>query len=242
MVVLYLSDAPDLMVWLDVDNTLYTSNTKIAQLMTERIHKYFVNDLGMDEEQARVLHRDYYTKYGLALRGLTRHHNIDGLDFDKKCDQSLPLEDILKPDPAVRQLLLDIDRTKTRVWALTNAYITHARRVLHILRLDDLIEDIVYCDYSARDFACKPETEYYTKALEKANVHDPSKCLFVDDNLQNVRAAKQLGWGSCVYYREPGQQPESMIFEGVDATIHHLEELRMVWPHIFKETENATDE
>lgn len=117
--------------------------------------------------------------------------------------------------------------------------------------MDDLIEDIVYCDYSARDFACKPEKEYYLKvssnsytsryistlqqALEKAHVHDPSKCLFVDDNLQNVQAAKRLGWGSCVYYREPGEQSEYTIFEGVDATIHHLEELRMVWPHIFKE-------
>lgn len=34
----YFLDAPDYMVWLDVDNTLYASNTKIAQLMTERIY------------------------------------------------------------------------------------------------------------------------------------------------------------------------------------------------------------
>lgn len=46
----------------------------------------------------------------------------DALDFDSKCDGSLPLEDILKPDPKLRKLLEDIDRSKTRVWALTNAY------------------------------------------------------------------------------------------------------------------------
>ena len=29
---------------------------------------------------------------------------------------------MIKPDPALRQLFLDIDRSKYRVWALTNAY------------------------------------------------------------------------------------------------------------------------
>ena len=48
----------------------------------------------------------------------------DPLDFDRKCDGSLPLEELLKPDPALRKLLEDIDRTKFRVWGLTNAYYT----------------------------------------------------------------------------------------------------------------------
>lgn len=48
----------------------------------------------------------------------------DGLDFDRKCDQSLPLEELLTEDTKVRQLLEDMDRSKTRVWALTNAYVT----------------------------------------------------------------------------------------------------------------------
>lgn len=47
----------------------------------------------------------------------------DPLDFDKKCDGSLPLEDMIKPDASVRQLFLDIDRSKVRVWGLTNAYV-----------------------------------------------------------------------------------------------------------------------
>jgi pyrimidine and pyridine-specific 5'-nucleotidase len=48
----------------------------------------------------------------------------DGLDFDRKCDQSLPLEELLSEDGTVRKLLEDMDRCKTRVWALTNAYVT----------------------------------------------------------------------------------------------------------------------
>lgn len=49
---------------------------------------------------------------------------VDPLDFDEKCDASLPLETMLSPDPRIRKLLEDIDRSKCRVWALTNAYRT----------------------------------------------------------------------------------------------------------------------
>ena len=46
----------------------------------------------------------------------------DPLDFDRKCDQSLPLEEMIHYKPSLRKLFEDIDRSKTRVWALTNAY------------------------------------------------------------------------------------------------------------------------
>lgn len=36
---------------------------------------YFVS-LGIDDEEASRLHLKYYTTYGLALRGLTRHHRV----------------------------------------------------------------------------------------------------------------------------------------------------------------------
>lgn len=41
-----------------------------------KFEAYFVDDLGMEAEQALTLHRNYYTKYGLALRGLIRHHDV----------------------------------------------------------------------------------------------------------------------------------------------------------------------
>lgn len=36
---------------------------------------YFV-DLGLSHEEASELHMKYYIQYGLALRGLTRHHDV----------------------------------------------------------------------------------------------------------------------------------------------------------------------
>ena len=60
----------------------------------------------------------------------------DPLDFDSKCDGALPLETMLAPDPAVRQLLLDIDRNKAQVWGMTNAYQT-VRSSLALLFIGD---------------------------------------------------------------------------------------------------------
>lgn len=36
---------------------------------------YFLG-LGLADEEASELHHKYYTQYGLALRGLARHHNV----------------------------------------------------------------------------------------------------------------------------------------------------------------------
>ncbi|KAL0949452.1 hypothetical protein HGRIS_009507 [Hohenbuehelia grisea] len=231
-------------IWLDIDNTLYSASTKIAAAMGQRIHAYFVT-LGLDDDAASDLHHKYYTQYGLALRGLVRHHEIDPIDFDRKCDGSLPLEELLQPDPALRQLLMDIDRSKVRLWALTNAYKTHAERVLNILNLRDQMEGVIFCDYSNPEFSCKPEPEYYQNALKTAGISDPSKCYFIDDSLSNIKAAKKLGWGRCVHFCEHGLEsveggkPLVIGKQGAETAeeilaVADLQELRSVWPEVFK--------
>ncbi|KAI6035156.1 pyrimidine 5-nucleotidase [Pisolithus orientalis] len=236
---------PRMIIWFDIDNTLYSASTKISQAMGQRIHAYFVS-MGLDEDEASDLHFKYYTQYGLALRGLTRHHDIDPLDFDRKCDGTLPLEELIQPNPKLRMLIEDLDRTKVRVWALTNAYKNHANRVLTILGVRDQIEGVVFCDYENPNFTCKPEPEYYHNAMKQAGIFDPSKCLFIDDSKQNVVAAKKLGWGRCAHFYEAGLEAmeggklKTLGRNGDTAAsangvvvITDLEDLRKVWPDIF---------
>lgn len=69
----------------------------------------------------------------------------------------------------------------------------HAKLVLRILKLDDLVEGIVYCDYRVKDFVCEPAAEYFAMAMElEAGLSDPSKCYFVDDNRGHVDAARAV--------------------------------------------------
>lgn len=115
--------------------------------MMDRIRDYFKR-LGMSEEEAEELHLHYYREYGLAIRGLIKHHTIDPLDYDAQCDASLPLENILRPDERLVSMLESLDRSRCRVYALTNAYKTHATRVLKLVGLSHVIDAVVYCDYS----------------------------------------------------------------------------------------------
>ncbi|WAQ88606.1 hypothetical protein PtA15_10A25 [Puccinia triticina] len=194
------SERPKFTIWFDIDNTLYSRHCKINEFMSQKILAYFLK-LGLPLEQAQELHERYYKEYGLAIRGLIRHHSIDPLDYDKNCDLAIPLEDILSPDPKLRQLLLDIDRSKARVWCITNAYKTHALRVLKIMDLSDLFEGVVSCDYTNPNFHCKPEKEYYQEAVARSLAQesnptnleraDFSNHLLVDDALINILGATQ---------------------------------------------------
>ncbi|CAE6405205.1 unnamed protein product [Rhizoctonia solani] len=231
-------------VWFDIDNTLYPPNRQIVDLVQGKIFKYFV-DLDIEPEEAKILHRRYYTEYGLSVRGLIQHHDVDPLDFDAKVDASLPLEELLTPDPAVRKLLEDIDSSKARIWALTNAYKTHAERVLKILQLEDLFEGLVFCDYGSNEFACKPERRFYDQALSLAKT-TAEKSYFVDDNFGNVRGAK---WAHCAFLYDAALDAKALAGTGAGggvgnigelkpedgiSVIHRLEDLRKVWPKVFK--------
>ncbi|CAK5275528.1 unnamed protein product [Mycena citricolor] len=222
-------------IFFDIDNTLYSASTGISAAMGKRIHEYF-RSLGLDEAEASDLHHDYYTKYGLALRGLILHHHVDPLDFDAKCDGSLPLEEFISPNPKLRKLFEDIDRTKC----------THASRVLRILDLEDQIDGgVIFCDYAQPNFACKPDPQFYHQALAKASVSDLSLCYFIDDNRGNVDAARALNWGHVAHFWEKGlvhveggkvKEIGRERIENADngaVIVTDLEELRIVWPEIF---------
>lgn len=52
-----------------------TVGRQIHDMMAERIREYF-KSLGLEEDKARELHQKYYREYGLAIRGLVKHHDI----------------------------------------------------------------------------------------------------------------------------------------------------------------------
>ena len=138
-------------------------------------------------------------------------------------------------------------------------FLQHAMRVLKILNVDDLVDGLVFCEYSDPNFSCKPEREYYDmvrlyrvtarppvliiiQALEKAGITDPSKCYFVDDSRTNVDAAQSFGWGHCIHFCEQGLTATE---GGIEKTIGHdedlkddavatLNDLRKVWSELFK--------
>lgn len=139
--------------------------------------------------------------------------------------------------------------------------------MLNILKLNDLVDGLVFCDYTIPEFSCKPEAAYYkmvrpwsnwlskcrltqsTQAMKQANVTDPSKCYFVDDNRGNIDGALAQGWGKCVHFCEKGLESmeggitKQIGDEPLDPTkangnsiveVSNLMQLREIWSEIFR--------
>lgn len=215
----------------DIDNCLYPRSYKIHDIMSKLIDDYFISHLSLSPEDATMLHQRYYKDYGLAIEGLVRHHKVDPLEYNAKVDDALPLEDIIKPNPKLRKLLEDVDRTKVKLWLFTNAYITHGRRVVRLLGIEDLFEGITYCDYGADALLCKPDPRMFDKAMREAGAIDRSNCYFVDDSALNCTGGQSYGWRT-VHLVEPDVRAPS---EPVcDHQVQDLEELRSIFPEVFK--------
>lgn len=147
--------------------------------MSDLIDKYFQSHLSVSTEEANQLHQRYYKEYGLAIEGLVRHHKVDPLEYNRLVDDALPLEDILSPNPKLRKLIQDLDTTKVKPWLFTNAYISHGKRVVKLLGIDDLFEGITFCDYGAEKLLCKPAPEMFEKAMREAGISSVEDCYFV---------------------------------------------------------------
>jgi pyrimidine and pyridine-specific 5'-nucleotidase len=214
--------------------------------MSELIDQYFMKHLELDREEAYRLHQEYYTTYGLAIEGLVRHHQIDALEYNRQVDDALPLESIIFPDPDLRKLLEDVDKTKVKLWLFTNGYVTHAKRVVRLLGVDDLFDGLTFCDYAQEKMICKPHPEMFAKAMAEAGVKETKDCYFVgrlhltrgcamltlvDDSALNCRKAEELGWTTAHLveegYTPPAQKP-------CKYQIRHLNELRDLFPQFFK--------
>ncbi|KAI1306876.1 Haloacid dehalogenase-like hydrolase-domain-containing protein [Xylaria venustula] len=218
-------------LFFDIDNCLYPKSSKVHDMMAKLIDEYFSKHLGLSEEDAIRLHSEYYKNYGLAIEGLVRHHQIDPLEYNAKVDDALPLEGIIKPNPKLRKMLEDIDKSKVKMWLLTNAYVNHARRVVRLLEIEDLFEGLTYCNYSEVPFLCKPNPDMYAKAMREAGVKQTERCYFVDDSYANCAAAHKLGWTAAHLVEEEVPIPE---IQASKYQIQTLEELRYIYPQFFK--------
>ncbi|AGO13372.1 AaceriAFR234Wp [[Ashbya] aceris (nom. inval.)] len=188
----------------DIDNCLYKRSTKIHDLMQVSIQQYFKHQLSLEDNEARELNHTYYRQYGLAIRGLVKHHQIDALEYNRMVDDALPLQNILQPDPELREMLLRLRASGKvdKLWLFTNAYKNHGLRCVRLLGIADLFDGITYCDYSKEDLICKPDPLAFDKARRESGLGTYSNAYFVDDSGNNIRTSLELGIVNCAHVVE----------------------------------------
>ena len=193
-------------LFFDLDDTLYPSSTGLWPAIKGRMNLYMVERLGIPESDVPFLREQYFKMYGTTLRGLEERHKVDKEDF-LAFVHDLPLQEYLKPDPVLREVLASLP---TRNLIFTNADVAHARRVLTTLRLEDLFGTVV--DVNAVSPYCKPMPESFAIAMELADEPDPRKCVMIDDLSRTTRAALNVGMASLLYGCDEPTEDASGVF------------------------------
>jgi len=171
----------------DLDDTLYPRDDGLMGEVGRRIQTWLCDHLALSWEDAVVLRRKYYHRYGTTLCGLLAEH--DGIDAHGYLVyvHDIPLEDYIGPKPALRAMLESIPLRRV---VYTNATADYARRVLGVLGVLEHFEDVVGIeDVGLRN---KPYQEAYERVLVRLDAWGP-ECIMVEDSARNLRPAKALG-------------------------------------------------
>jgi putative hydrolase of the HAD superfamily len=199
---------PYKLILFDMDETLYPRNTTLMPQVTQRIMQFMVDKVGMTPEQSASQRRAYRERYGTALRGLMEDGHLPSqASVDEYLDyvHDIPLEGVLMPDPAVREMLLKLP---LRRGVLTSSNIEQAERVLRYLNIHDCFEHVI--DIRAVNFVNKPHPQAYEIALNRFGVK-PQETIFVEDMAMNTKPAKAMGLTTILVDHAPTEDADFVV-------------------------------
>jgi putative hydrolase of the HAD superfamily len=198
----------------DLDNTLHNARPHIFPHINRAMTEYLQRELGLDEESASRLRRDYWMRYGATLLGLMRHHGTDPRDFLWRTHQFPELGRMVVREPLLRATLT---RLPGRKFVFSNGPLHYARAVLKLLAIGDLF-DAVFSIESTR-YRPKPDAHGFLRLARATHVR-ARRCIMIEDTLANLRTAKKLGMKTVWVTRE-ARSPAY-----VDVKISKLSELK----------------
>jgi putative hydrolase of the HAD superfamily len=175
-------------IFFDLDDTLYPPTTGLWDLIGERIDLFIQNKVGVPPEETIPLRKRLFETYGTTLRGLVSEFGIDEEEY-LSFVHDVPVDQILKPDPILRSLLLSIAYRKI---IFTNADRFYTRRVIHALGLDGCFSQIIDILDILPD--CKPQETAFVKAMSLAGLASPENIILIDDTPKNLETASLMGF------------------------------------------------
>ena len=172
--------------WLfDLDNTLYSGDTKVFDQVDKKMSKFISEKLKVTEEEAKKIQKNYFHEYNTTLNGMIKNHDIDANEFlEFVHDVNL---DFLKKDEFLGN---QINKLNGKKIIFTNGSKAHAANVTGKIGIDKLFDGVF--DIVDSDFYPKPSIEPYKKIIENYNI-EPEYCIFFEDIARNLKPAHELG-------------------------------------------------
>jgi putative hydrolase of the HAD superfamily len=193
---------PSRRVWIfDLDNTLHDARARIFPAMHEQINAYLRRYFGVDAAGADEIRTRFWRTYGTTLNGLMRHHGADPRHFLRETHVFPELADMVVHENALLHALRLLGGAKL---VFSNAPRHYVEEVLRIMGLERTF-DAVYTIEDTR-FRGKPAAQGFHMLLRKHHL-DAHRCAFIDDALENLRAAHRLGMSTVWVSRERRRVP-----------------------------------
>ena len=172
--------------WLfDLDNTLYSGDTKVFDQVDKKMSKFISEKLKVSEEEAKKIQKNYFHEYNTTLNGMIKNHDINATEFlEFVHDVNL---DFLKKDEFLGN---QINKLNGKKIIFTNGSKAHAANVTEKIGIDKLFDGVF--DIVDSDFYPKPSIEPYKKIIENYNI-EPEYCIFFEDIARNLKPAHELG-------------------------------------------------
>jgi putative hydrolase of the HAD superfamily len=189
--------------WLfDLDNTLHDASKHVFPHINRSMTAYLAHALGLDEEQAGLVRRDYWQRYGATLTGMMRHHGTDPHHFLRRTHEFADLPRLLVFEPGLRAMLR---RLPGRKLVFSNAPSHYAEDVLAAAGIVGEIDAIYAIDHMG--FRPKPAMAAYRGLLARERLA-PADCIMVEDTLENLGPARRLGMTTVWISAEPRLPPQ----------------------------------
>ena len=181
-----MKDLQSIKFWIfDLDNTLYSGNTRVFEQVDKKMTEYISKKLKVDKEEAKKIQKKYFHEYNTTLNGMIKNHKINANEFlEFVHDINI---DFLQKDLALAKEIEKLDGIKI---IFTNGSRKHALNVTKKLGIDQLFDDIF--DIVDCDFIPKPLVEPYKKLVKKHKI-DPKLCVLVEDIARNLKPAYEMG-------------------------------------------------
>ena len=173
-------------VWIfDLDNTLYSSKTKIFDQIDERMKLFISKKLNISFEKAFTLQKKFYKEYGTTLYGLMKHYNFQPKEF-LNFVHDVNLDKITKN----KNLFKNIENLPGEKIIYTNGDENYARRVLKKLGIHKLFSYIL--DIERSNYIPKPIIDPLISFLEEKRINF-NNCVYFEDLEKNLENAHKYG-------------------------------------------------
>jgi putative hydrolase of the HAD superfamily len=185
------------LVWLfDLDNTLHHASHAIFPAIAKNMTEFIVQmlDQGNDAtayERANVLRLGYLQQFGATLKGVVDHHGVRADVFLEYAHQFENLANLIQSESGLIRALSRLPGEKI---LFTNAPEQYSRDMLHHLGLRRYFSDHISIESMQvhQQSQPKPSKRFLQKFIARRRLR-ACDCILVEDSIDNLRAAKQLG-------------------------------------------------